>query len=109
MFQADLEARLQRWGADRCVGDVFVKLCSRLRVYSNYFNNYATALRSIDKVPRLHISQESQDSFLFFFCLILVPRTLNVLRSLWIFTPTCLALAKTTFLASKISKWYKQS
>lgn len=62
VFQADLEARLQRWGADCCVGDVFVKLCSRLRVYSNYFNNYTTALRSIDKVPQLRISQVSRAS-----------------------------------------------
>lgn len=62
VFQADLEARLQQWGADCCVGDVFVKLCSRLSVYSNYFNNYTTALSSIDKVPQLHISQVSHAS-----------------------------------------------
>lgn len=50
MFQADLQARLQQWGAEQCVGDVLVKLCSSLRVYTNYLNNYATALRAIDKV-----------------------------------------------------------
>lgn len=50
MFQVDLQARLQQWGAEQCVGDVFVKLCSKLRVYTNYLNNYTTALRTIDKV-----------------------------------------------------------
>lgn len=49
-FRVDLEARLQQWGADQRVGDVFVKLCSKLRVYSNYLNNYTTALRTIDQV-----------------------------------------------------------
>lgn len=49
-FQVDLEARLQRWGAEQCVGDVLLKLCSKLRVYSNYLNNYTTALAAIDKV-----------------------------------------------------------
>ncbi|KAM9334147.1 epithelial cell-transforming sequence 2 oncogene-like [Symphorus nematophorus] len=49
VFQVDLEARLQQWGAEQCVGDVFLKLCSKLRVYSNYLNNYTTALSTIDK------------------------------------------------------------
>ncbi|XP_070711954.1 epithelial cell-transforming sequence 2 oncogene-like [Pempheris klunzingeri] len=49
VFQVDLQARLQQWGAEQCVGDVFVKLCSKLRVYTNYLNNYTTALRTIDK------------------------------------------------------------
>ncbi|XP_049426261.1 epithelial cell-transforming sequence 2 oncogene-like isoform X2 [Epinephelus fuscoguttatus] len=49
VFQVDLQTRLQQWGAEQCVGDVFVKLCSKLRVYSNYLNNYTTALRTIDK------------------------------------------------------------
>ncbi|XP_032362186.1 epithelial cell-transforming sequence 2 oncogene-like isoform X2 [Etheostoma spectabile] len=48
-FQIDLQARLQQWGAEQCVGDVLVKLCSKLRVYSNYLNNYTTALRTVDK------------------------------------------------------------
>lgn len=51
-FQVDLEARLQRWGAEQCVGDVMMKLCSKLKVYSNYLNNYPTALAAIDKVPK---------------------------------------------------------
>lgn len=49
-FQVDLEARLLQWGAEQCVGDVMMKLCSKLRVYSNYLNNYTTALTAIDKV-----------------------------------------------------------
>ncbi|XP_023276135.1 epithelial cell-transforming sequence 2 oncogene-like [Seriola lalandi dorsalis] len=49
VFQIDLWARLQQWGAEQCVGEVFVKLCSSLRVYTNYFNNYTTALCTIDK------------------------------------------------------------
>uniref|UniRef100_A0A8C4EL76 DH domain-containing protein n=1 Tax=Dicentrarchus labrax TaxID=13489 RepID=A0A8C4EL76_DICLA len=49
VFQVDLQARLQQWGAQQCVGDVFVKLCSKLRVYTNYLNNYTTALCAIDK------------------------------------------------------------
>ncbi|XP_029301174.1 epithelial cell-transforming sequence 2 oncogene-like [Cottoperca gobio] len=49
VFQVELEVRLQQWGAEQCVGDVFVKLCSKLRVYTNYLNNYTTALRTIDK------------------------------------------------------------
>ncbi|XP_069020342.1 epithelial cell-transforming sequence 2 oncogene-like isoform X1 [Embiotoca jacksoni] len=49
VFQVDLQARLHQWGAEQCVGDVFVKLSSKLRVYTNYLNNYTTALRTIDK------------------------------------------------------------
>uniref|UniRef100_A0A3Q3FK35 Coiled-coil domain containing 28A n=1 Tax=Labrus bergylta TaxID=56723 RepID=A0A3Q3FK35_9LABR len=48
-FQMDLGARLQQWGAEQCVGDVLVKLCSKLKVYTNYLNNYTTALCTIDK------------------------------------------------------------
>ncbi|KAM9328359.1 LOW QUALITY PROTEIN: epithelial cell-transforming sequence 2 oncogene-like [Pholidichthys leucotaenia] len=49
VFLLDLQARLQHWGAEQCIGDVFVKLCSKLRVYTNYLNNYPTALCTIDK------------------------------------------------------------
>uniref|UniRef100_UPI003AB083F1 epithelial cell-transforming sequence 2 oncogene-like n=1 Tax=Centroberyx gerrardi TaxID=166262 RepID=UPI003AB083F1 len=49
LFQLELEARLERWGAEQCIGDVCVKLCSKLRVYTNYLNNYPTALRTVDK------------------------------------------------------------
>ncbi|XP_032412342.1 epithelial cell-transforming sequence 2 oncogene-like isoform X2 [Xiphophorus hellerii] len=49
VFQADLQARLQHWGAEQCVGDVFVKFCSKLNVYTNYLNNYITTIHTIDK------------------------------------------------------------
>uniref|UniRef100_A0A3Q3JEX6 DH domain-containing protein n=1 Tax=Monopterus albus TaxID=43700 RepID=A0A3Q3JEX6_MONAL len=49
VFQVDLQARLQHWGAEQCIGDVFIKLCSSLKVYTNYLNNYTTALHTIDK------------------------------------------------------------
>nr|XP_061841317.1 epithelial cell-transforming sequence 2 oncogene-like [Nerophis lumbriciformis] len=48
-FQVALENRLQKWGAEQCVGDVCLELCTQLRVYTNYFNNYTTALSTIDK------------------------------------------------------------
>lgn len=50
VFQADLQARLQHWGAEQCVGDVFVKFCSKLNIYTNYLNNYITTIHTIDKV-----------------------------------------------------------
>uniref|UniRef100_I3K3K8 Coiled-coil domain containing 28A n=2 Tax=Oreochromis TaxID=8139 RepID=I3K3K8_ORENI len=57
VFQADLQARLQQWGAEKCIGDVFVKFCSKLRVYTNYLNNYTTAIHTTDKC------RESKPSF----------------------------------------------
>ncbi|KAM3585505.1 uncharacterized protein V6R79_019380 [Siganus canaliculatus] len=48
-FEVDLQTRLQQWEADQCVGDVFVKLCSKLRVYTNYLHSYTTAIHTIDK------------------------------------------------------------
>ncbi|XP_015250773.1 PREDICTED: epithelial cell-transforming sequence 2 oncogene-like [Cyprinodon variegatus] len=49
LFKADLQTRLQHWGAEQCVGDVFVKFCSKLNIYTNYLNNYITTIRTIDK------------------------------------------------------------
>ncbi|XP_061571324.1 epithelial cell-transforming sequence 2 oncogene-like [Cololabis saira] len=49
VFHADLQTRLQQWDVHQCVGDVFLKLCSKLKVYTNYVNNYITALNTIDK------------------------------------------------------------
>ncbi|XP_068165661.1 epithelial cell-transforming sequence 2 oncogene-like isoform X2 [Antennarius striatus] len=48
-FQADLRTRLLQWGGQQCVGDVVLKLCSNLRVYSSYLDNYTTALHAVDK------------------------------------------------------------
>ncbi|XP_077433809.1 epithelial cell-transforming sequence 2 oncogene-like isoform X2 [Vanacampus margaritifer] len=49
VFKADLDGRLRQWGAEQCVGDVCLKLCAHLPVYTNYLNNYTTALSTIDK------------------------------------------------------------
>ncbi|XP_008429030.1 epithelial cell-transforming sequence 2 oncogene-like isoform X3 [Poecilia reticulata] len=49
VFQVDLQARLKHWGEEQCVGDVFVKFCSKLNVYTNYLNNYITTVHTIDK------------------------------------------------------------
>lgn len=49
-FLKELAERWQEWSPLQCVGDVWVKFCTRLRVYTNFFNNYPTILRTIDKV-----------------------------------------------------------
>ncbi|XP_072306438.1 epithelial cell-transforming sequence 2 oncogene-like [Eucyclogobius newberryi] len=49
VLQVDLDSRVRQWSSQQCVGDVFVKFCLKLRVYTNYFNNYCTALHIIDK------------------------------------------------------------
>uniref|UniRef100_H2ZUX7 DH domain-containing protein n=1 Tax=Latimeria chalumnae TaxID=7897 RepID=H2ZUX7_LATCH len=48
-FLDELKVRLQEWGPSQCLGDVFVKFSSRLKTYTNYFNNYTTILKTIDK------------------------------------------------------------
>lgn len=63
VFHADLQARLQQWGADQCVGDVLVKLCSKLRVYTNYLNNYTTALITIDRVRQCMIPPTGSEAY----------------------------------------------
>ncbi|KAF0045879.1 hypothetical protein F2P81_002408 [Scophthalmus maximus] len=87
VFLVDIQARLQQWDADQCIGDVFVKLCSSLRVYTNYLNNYTTALCTIDKVSDVGL-------FLFNDALVLTLRNIH-------HTPFTLAHRCThTFLAS---------
>ncbi|KAK2878446.1 hypothetical protein Q8A67_019237 [Cirrhinus molitorella] len=49
VFLKELAERCEEWGPLQCVGDVCVKLCTKLRVYTNFFNNYPTILRTIDK------------------------------------------------------------
>lgn len=51
-FLQDLTERSEQWSPLQCVGDVFVRFCTRLRAYTNFFNNYCTALRTIDKVGK---------------------------------------------------------
>ncbi|MBN3306047.1 ECT2L protein, partial [Amia calva] len=48
-FLDELAERIQEWGPSQCIGDVCVKFSTRLRAYTNFFNNYTTILRTIDK------------------------------------------------------------
>lgn len=48
VFLRDLGPRLASWGPSQCVGDVCVKLCSKLRLYTTYLHQYPTALASVD-------------------------------------------------------------
>ncbi|XP_077145360.1 epithelial cell-transforming sequence 2 oncogene-like isoform X3 [Ranitomeya variabilis] len=45
----ELTERLQEWGPAQCLGDVFIKFSSRLKTYTNFFNNYTVILKTIDK------------------------------------------------------------
>ncbi|KAK7153209.1 hypothetical protein R3I93_011187 [Phoxinus phoxinus] len=49
VFLKELTERWEEWAPLQCVGDVCVKFCTKLRVYTNFFNNYSTTLRTIDK------------------------------------------------------------
>ncbi|KAI5610786.1 epithelial cell-transforming sequence 2 oncogene-like isoform X2 [Silurus asotus] len=49
VFLQDLTERLEEWSPLQCVGSVFVRFCGKLRAYTNFFNNYATAIKTIDK------------------------------------------------------------
>ncbi|KAI5102070.1 epithelial cell-transforming sequence 2 oncogene-like isoform X2, partial [Silurus meridionalis] len=49
VFLQDLTERLEEWSPLQCVGSVFVRFCAKLRAYTNFFNNYATAIKTIDK------------------------------------------------------------
>ncbi|KAM4694274.1 epithelial cell-transforming sequence 2 oncogene-like [Discoglossus pictus] len=46
---SELTERLQEWGPAQCLGDLFVKFGSRLKSYTNFFNNYTVILKTIDK------------------------------------------------------------
>uniref|UniRef100_A0A4W3GBX9 DH domain-containing protein n=2 Tax=Callorhinchus milii TaxID=7868 RepID=A0A4W3GBX9_CALMI len=46
---ADVSARLVEWGPAQGLGDVFVRFCSGLKTYSNFFNNYSLVLKTVDK------------------------------------------------------------
>ncbi|XP_068135599.1 epithelial cell-transforming sequence 2 oncogene-like [Hyperolius riggenbachi] len=45
----DLAERLQEWGPAQCLGDIFLKFGSKLKTYTNFFNNYTVILKTIDK------------------------------------------------------------
>ncbi|XP_066529352.1 epithelial cell-transforming sequence 2 oncogene-like [Hoplias malabaricus] len=48
-FLQDLTEKLEEWSPFQCVGDVFVRFCTKLRAYTNFFNNYPNGIRTIDK------------------------------------------------------------
>lgn len=52
LFLQDLTERAEEWSPLQGVGDVFVRFCAKLRAYTNFFNNYTTAIRTIDKVGK---------------------------------------------------------
>jgi hypothetical protein len=45
-----LQNRLASWDSQHtCLGDIFVKLCTRCKVYTNFTNNYEVILRCIER------------------------------------------------------------
>ncbi|XP_070589713.1 epithelial cell-transforming sequence 2 oncogene-like isoform X2 [Erythrolamprus reginae] len=48
-FLAELTRRLNEWSPAQNVGDVFIKLGQQFQTYTNFFNNYAVSLKTIDK------------------------------------------------------------
>ncbi|XP_076445720.1 epithelial cell-transforming sequence 2 oncogene-like [Babylonia areolata] len=46
----DLQNRLVDWDSQHtCLGDIFVKFCTRLKAYTNFTNNYEVILRCIER------------------------------------------------------------
>lgn len=45
----DLRKRLENWNSHSCLGDLFVKFCGQLKVYTNFFQNYSMILHCIEK------------------------------------------------------------
>ncbi|XP_070190601.1 epithelial cell-transforming sequence 2 oncogene-like [Littorina saxatilis] len=46
----DVQNRLEDWDPQHtCLGDIFVKFCAKMRVYTNFTNNYEVILRSIER------------------------------------------------------------
>ncbi|KAK6169969.1 hypothetical protein SNE40_018478 [Patella caerulea] len=46
----NLKNRMESWNAQHtCLGDIFIKFCTRLKPYSNFINNYQVILTSIEK------------------------------------------------------------
>ncbi|ETE71280.1 Epithelial cell-transforming sequence 2 oncogene-like protein, partial [Ophiophagus hannah] len=48
-FLAELTRRLNEWSPAQNVGDIFIKLGQQFQTYTNFFNNYAAILKTIDK------------------------------------------------------------
>uniref|UniRef100_A0A8C9RYX9 Epithelial cell transforming 2 like n=1 Tax=Scleropages formosus TaxID=113540 RepID=A0A8C9RYX9_SCLFO len=49
VFLEELTEKMAEWDPLQSVGDVCLKLCSRLRAYTNFLKNYPTILRTIDR------------------------------------------------------------
>ncbi|XP_053145377.1 epithelial cell-transforming sequence 2 oncogene-like isoform X2 [Hemicordylus capensis] len=48
-FLDELRQRLDEWSPAQNLGDVFIKFCKQLQTYTNFYNNYAVILKTIDK------------------------------------------------------------
>ncbi|XP_058028912.1 epithelial cell-transforming sequence 2 oncogene-like, partial [Ahaetulla prasina] len=48
-FLAELTRRLNEWSPAQNVGDIFIKLGQQFQTYTDFFNNYAVTLKTIDK------------------------------------------------------------
>lgn len=47
---ADLKNRVAEWDAtNSCLGDIFVRFCTHLKLYTNYVNNYDVILQCIER------------------------------------------------------------
>ncbi|XP_078322430.1 epithelial cell-transforming sequence 2 oncogene-like isoform X2 [Crassostrea virginica] len=47
---ADLKNRMAEWDATHsCLGDIFVRFCTHLKLYTNYVNNYDVILQCIER------------------------------------------------------------
>ncbi|XP_031436078.1 epithelial cell-transforming sequence 2 oncogene-like [Clupea harengus] len=53
LFLRELTERLGEWSPQQCVGDICKKFCTKLWVYTNFFNNYPTILKTIDKCKEM--------------------------------------------------------
>ncbi|XP_015271910.1 PREDICTED: epithelial cell-transforming sequence 2 oncogene-like [Gekko japonicus] len=48
-FLAALTQRLKEWSPAQNVGDIFIKFCQHFQTYTNFYNNYAVILKTIDQ------------------------------------------------------------
>jgi len=49
-LKENLQNRLLEWDAQQsCLGDIFVKFCTHLKIYTNFVNNYEVILRCIER------------------------------------------------------------
>ncbi|XP_074043795.1 epithelial cell-transforming sequence 2 oncogene-like isoform X2 [Macrotis lagotis] len=64
-FLEELTGRLQEWGPAQCLGEIFTKFGLRLKIYTNFFNNYPIILKTIEKcreiIPSFRAFLKRQD------------------------------------------------